>query len=262
MTQDWSTSGPDLHLALAPRGTRHGALEDALRAAVRDGRLAAGTRLPSTRALAGDLGLSRGTVVEAFAQLTAEGYLDARHGAGTWVAELAPAEVRRSPAPERAGRAARFDFVPGVPDLTSFPQAAWMRSLRQGLRGLPAASFGYGDPRGRPDLREQLAGYLARARGVRADPELVILCAGFRHGLSLVARVLQFAGARSIAPSRLPPASHSHGCLSTSAGRAPTCSGTASPPPCSRRRISSRSASSCIATGGRRPSPGRGRPAA
>ena len=88
MTQD---SGPlrgrSCTVALSASGTRHAALEDALRAAIRDGRLAAGTRLPSTRALAGDLGLSRGTVVEAFAQLAAEGYLDARHGAGTWVAD-------------------------------------------------------------------------------------------------------------------------------------------------------------------------------
>ncbi len=100
MTRDWTTSGPDLHLALAAAGTRHAALEDALRAAIRDGRLAAGTRLPSTRALAGDLGLSRGTVVEAFAQLTAEGYLDARHGAGTWVADLS---LPSTPADAAAG---------------------------------------------------------------------------------------------------------------------------------------------------------------
>src|SRR6478609_6193832 len=97
MTRDWTTSGPDLHLALAGAGSRHAALEDALRAAIREGRLAAGTRLPSTRALAGDLGLARGTVVEAFAQLVAEGYLDARHGAGTWVADLSLAAAGAAP---------------------------------------------------------------------------------------------------------------------------------------------------------------------
>jgi GntR family transcriptional regulator/MocR family aminotransferase len=199
MKRDWTTSGPDLHLALAAAGTRRAALEDALRSAIRDGRLDTGTRLPSTRALAGDLGLSRGTVVEAFAQLTAEGYLDARHGAGTWVADLSLPSTRRMPPPERAARSARFSFSPGLPDLTSFPQAAWIRALRQGLRGVAAASLGYGDPRGRRDLREQLASYLARARGVRADPELVVVCAGFRHGLSLVARALRLEGARAIA---------------------------------------------------------------
>jgi GntR family transcriptional regulator/MocR family aminotransferase len=213
---DWTTSGPDLHLALAAAGSRHAAVEDALRAAVRDGRLAAGTRLPSTRALAGDLGLSRGTVVEAFAQLTAEGYLDARHGAGTWVADLSLAGVRRVPPLERPARAARFDFRPGLPDLTSFPQAAWLSALRQGLRGLPASSLGYGDPRGRRDLREQLASYLARARGVRADPELVIVCAGFRHGLSLVARALRLEGALEIAMEN--PCAEQHRAVAEGAG--------------------------------------------
>src|SRR3954447_17139509 len=145
MTQDWTTSGPDLHLALAVRGTRRAALEDALRGGIRAGRLAAGTRLPSTRALAGDLGLSRGTGVEAFAQLTAEGYLDARHGAGTWVADLSLPGTRRVPPLERPRRAVRFSFSPGLPDLTSFPRAVWMGALRQGLRGLSAASLGYGD---------------------------------------------------------------------------------------------------------------------
>ena len=132
MTHDWTTSGPDLHLALASLGTRHAALEDALRSAIREGRLAAGTRLPSTRALAGDLGLSRGTVVEAFAQLAAEGYLDARHGAGTWVAGLALPVARPGPVPERPRRAARFCFSPGLPDLTSFPEAAWIERAAPG----------------------------------------------------------------------------------------------------------------------------------
>jgi GntR family transcriptional regulator/MocR family aminotransferase len=168
--------------------------------------------------LAGDLGLSRGTVVEAFAQLSAEGYLEARPGAGTWVADLSAAGEPRRPASAPPERAARFDFRPGVPDLTSFPQAAWMRALRQGLRDLPAASFGYGDPRGRRDLREQLAWYLARARGVRADPELVVVCAGFRHGLSLVARALHLEGARRIAMED--PCAEQHRAVAEAAGLA------------------------------------------
>jgi GntR family transcriptional regulator/MocR family aminotransferase len=199
VTRDWTTSGPDLLLPLAADGPRHAALEDALRAAIRTGRLAAGTRLPSTRALAGDLGLARGTVVEAFAQLVAEGYLDARHGAGTWVADLSLAAAAPARPHAEPPRALRFDFSPGLPDLTSFPGAAWASALRQGMRGLSAASLGYGDPRGRRDLREQLASYLARARGVQADPELVILCGGFRHGLALVARALAAGGAEAIA---------------------------------------------------------------
>src|SRR5437763_689452 len=91
MQRSWTTSGNELHLALRATGPRREALEQALRAAIRDRRLAAGSRLPSTRALAGDLGLARGTVVEAYAQLRAEGYLEGRRGSGTWVSELGPA---------------------------------------------------------------------------------------------------------------------------------------------------------------------------
>jgi GntR family transcriptional regulator/MocR family aminotransferase len=216
MTQDWTTSGPDLHLPLSPAGARHAALEDALRVAIRDGRLPGGTRLPSTRALAGDLGLSRGTVVEAFAQLTAEGYLDARHGAGTWVADLSHATAAPARRVEQRARPPRFSFSPGIPDLTAFPRAAWTSALRQGLHGVSAASLGYGDPRGRSDLREQLASYLSRARGVRADPELVIVCGGFRHGLSLVARALRAGGVRTLAMED--PCAPAHRAVAAAAG--------------------------------------------
>lgn len=194
----WTTSGPDLQLTLDPRGGRRDAIEGALRVAIREGRLSAGERLPSTRALAIDLGLARGTVVEAYAQLQAEGYLDGRRGAGTWVADVAAALA--APTREEAiPRAARFSFHPGLPDLTAFPHTAWSSALRRGLRDASAASLGYGDPRGRPELREALAAYLSRARGAVADPELMVVCAGFRHGLSLVSRALRARGARLIA---------------------------------------------------------------
>ncbi len=219
MTSDWTTAGPDLHLALAVSGARHAALEDALRGAIRDGRLTAGTRLPSTRALAGDLGLARGTVVEAFAQLVAEGYLEARHGAGTWVAAITPVSGGSAPVRPPLVRAPRFSFSPGLPDLTSFPHAAWTSALRQGLRGVSAATLGYGDPRGRRDLREQLASYLARARGVRADPELVVVCSGFRHGLALVARALRAGGAEAFALED--PCAPQHRAAVAAAGLAP-----------------------------------------
>lgn len=199
MSKTWTTSGPDLHLALPARVPRREALETALRAAIREGRLAAGSRLPSTRALALDLGLARGTVVEAYAQLRAEGYLGAKRGAGTWVAALAlaapTAGARAAPALPRP----RFDFHPGQPDLSAFPRAAWVRALRRGLRDTPDATLGYGDPRGRSELREQLAVYVTRARGAVADPERLVVCCGFRHGLSLVSRVLHARGARRIA---------------------------------------------------------------
>jgi GntR family transcriptional regulator / MocR family aminotransferase len=182
MSKTWTTSGPDLLLALAPRGPRREALETALRSAIREGRLAPGSRLPSTRALALDLGIARGTVVEAYAQLVAEGYLGARRGAGTWVAKLPlnhPASGVQAAPPARRPR---FDFHPGQPDLSAFPRAAWVRALRRGLREAPDGTLGYGDPRGRPELREQL-----------------VVCCGFRHGLSLVSRALHVRGTRRIA---------------------------------------------------------------
>jgi GntR family transcriptional regulator/MocR family aminotransferase len=192
-------AGPDLHLQLPAHGPRRAALETALREAIRDGRLASGARLPSTRALAADLGLARGTVVEAFAQLEAEGYLTARRGSGTRVGELELPAASGPPRRELEPQRARFSLHSGVPDLASFPRAAWLRALRRGLQRAPAASLGYGDPRGRRELREELAWYLARVRGVDAEAGLVVVTAGFRHGLALLCRALAAHGVRSIA---------------------------------------------------------------
>jgi GntR family transcriptional regulator/MocR family aminotransferase len=194
-----TTLAAALELVLQQSGRRRAALETALRAAIREQRLAAGQRLPSTRALADDLGIARGTVVEAYAQLQAEGYLTARPGAGTWVADVlaaAPRPAQRASPPERAPR---FNFNPGLPDLAAFPRAAWTNALRLALRDAPAPSLGYGDPRGRLELRQALAEYLARARGAVADPELIVVCAGFVHGLSLLSRVLHAQGVKRIA---------------------------------------------------------------
>ena len=199
MRSPWTTSAATLELALEPNGPRRAALETALRSAIRESRLVAGTRLPSTRALAGDLGLARGTVVEAYAQLQAEGYLHSRRGAGTWVADVAFAAPPERAHVDRSPRAPRFSFNPGLPDLAAFPRTAWANALRRGLREAPASSLGYGDPRGRYELRQALAEYLARARGVVADPDLVVVCAGFSHGLSLLARALRAQGVERIA---------------------------------------------------------------
>jgi GntR family transcriptional regulator/MocR family aminotransferase len=138
-------------------------------------------------------------VVEAYAQLQAEGYLTARHGAGTWVADVAVAAPGPARPVEPAARPGRFDFNPGLPDLAAFPRAAWTSALRRALRDAPAPTLGYGDPRGRVELREALAAYLARARGAVADPELIVVCGGFVHGLSLLSRVLYAQGVRRIA---------------------------------------------------------------
>lgn len=194
-----TTLSAALELVLRQNRPRRAALETALRAAIRERRLAAGQRLPSTRALANDLGIARGTAVEAYAQLQAEGYLTTRSGAGTWVADVlaaTPQPVGHASPPERAPR---FNFGPGLPDLAAFPRAAWTKALRLALRDAPASSLGYGDPRGRPELRQALAAYLARARGTVADPELIVVCAGFVHGLSLLSRVLHAQGVRRIA---------------------------------------------------------------
>jgi GntR family transcriptional regulator / MocR family aminotransferase len=198
--ESWATAGgPTLQLTLDQAGGRRDAIETSLRAAIREGRLAAGSRLPSTRALAADLGVARGTVAEAYAQLQAEGYLTARRGGGTWVSEVAASQAPRGAPPAAPTRAARFSFHPGLPDLTAFPHTAWASALRRGLRATPAASLGYGDPRGRPELREALADYLSRARGVVADPQLIVVCGGFRHGLSLLLRVLRAQRAKRLA---------------------------------------------------------------
>ncbi|MFJ3984568.1 MocR-like pyridoxine biosynthesis transcription factor PdxR [Streptomyces fungicidicus] len=199
MAEHRATSGIDLHLEPAGPGLRRG-LTDALREAVRTGRLAPGTRLPSSRSLAADLGIARNTVADAYADLVAEGWLTARQGSGT---RVAPREVPRPPTPAAAPRRApgrlSHDLVPGTPDLSSFPRAEWLRATRRALASAPHDALGYGDPRGRPELRAALADYLARVRGVRADAERIVVCSGFAHGLQLLCEVLRARGARTLA---------------------------------------------------------------
>ncbi|MER7705308.1 PLP-dependent aminotransferase family protein [Kitasatospora sp. NPDC097605] len=209
----WTAFGGDLHLDLGERraagaGLR-AALEDALREAVQDGRLAPGTRLPSSRALGEDLGIARNTVVEAYGQLTAEGWLSSRQGSGTTVAERA--------APRPAGRAVevragvrptgRHDLLAGRPDLSLFPRSAWLASARRALAVAPHEAFDYGSPLGRIELRRALSDYLARVRGVRTDPDRLLVCAGFGQGLGLLAAALRERGAGRVAVEAygLPP---------------------------------------------------------
>ena len=181
-------------------------LEDQLRDAVRAGRLGPGAALPSSRALARELGISRGVVVEAYAQLAAEGYLVARQGAPTRVSEAASPGPGATPA--AAGeRPPRYDFRTGRPDVSLFPRNAWLASLRRALRDAPDARFDYGDPRGAPELRGALTRYLGRVRGVACDPERVIVTSGMAQGMALFARALTAGGARRIAmedPSSAP----------------------------------------------------------
>lgn len=208
MPDSWATSGLDLHLEPHGRGVRAG-LETALRDAVRAGRLPAKLRLPSSRALAADLGIARNTVAEAYGRLVAEGWLVAAQGSGTRVADgAAVAEQLAASASATAGP--RYDLRPGSPDVAAFPRAAWLGAARRALSLAPATAFGYGDPRGRPELREALAGYLARARGVRASPDRIVVCAGFSHGFGLLCQVLRDRGATSLAVEGYSQPQHRH----------------------------------------------------
>ncbi|GAA2213535.1 PLP-dependent aminotransferase family protein [Nonomuraea monospora] len=180
--------GSDLHLELTGPGSRRAVLTRALRDAVRDGRLAPGTRLPPYRSLAADLGLARNTVADAYAELVAEGWLVARQGSGTRVASRAePARQPRVPGKVPARPAPPLhDLRQGRPDAASFPRAAWLAAARRALNGAPSEAFGPGDPQGRPELRRALAEYLARARGVRTTPDRIVICSGFAHALRLL----------------------------------------------------------------------------
>jgi len=181
-------------------------LADALRAAIMDGRLAGGSSLPATRVLAGDLGVSRGVIVEAYQRLQEEGLVRAGRGAGTRVlprprparpAAVLPATGPRLPQPWRSG--AGLDLSPGVPDLSGFPRAAWLRAERAVLDRVSAADLGYGDPRGSSWLRQELAGWLARTRGLRASPDDIIIVAGVAQALALLGQVLGRQGTGRVA---------------------------------------------------------------
>ncbi|GAA2215743.1 hypothetical protein GCM10009850_112110 [Nonomuraea monospora] len=280
MRKLWAGSGVDLHLELSVSGGRRRALEEALRQAVGDGRLPPGTRLPSTRALAAELRLSRGTVSAAYDQLVAEGYLTTHPGSGTQVAGPDSAHVDGHPtttpgtprmpatpgtpgtppsmpatpgtppsmpatpgtpamhampstpsmpamrgtrgtpaaasralaassAPATASRTSAtgpglaapwdapppdpvpvHDLRPGQPDVSAFPARAWLRATRHVLATAPATVFGSCDPRGRIELRTALAAYLARTRGVRTTPDLIVVTTGFVQSINLLASVV------------------------------------------------------------------------
>lgn len=195
-----SSHARDLHLDLrdvitpGARGAGE-LLITALREAVRSGRLVSGTMLPPSRSLAADLGVARNTVAAAYAELVAEGWLASRQGAGTWVVDTAatplPARPRGSPV------VPTHDFMPGSPDVSAFPRGAWLASTRRALAAAPTSALRMSDPRGRIELREALAEYLGRVRGVRTSAESIVICAGTRHAVEILARV--FGSGRPIA---------------------------------------------------------------
>ena len=196
-----------LSLGSAPARGLTAWLVSAIRAAIMDGRLGAGTALPATRLLAGELGVSRGLIVEVYQRLADEGLVSARPGAGTKVSGWPPRAAPRPPPvpepasvlPQRWRTSAELDLSPGVPDLSGFPRATWLRAERWVLEQASAADLGYGDPRGSETLRRELAGWLARTRGLRADPEDIIVVTGVAQALALVAQWLNARGRTGIA---------------------------------------------------------------
>jgi GntR family transcriptional regulator / MocR family aminotransferase len=192
--------GPELLLALDREraGPLHDQVEAGLRELIRSGRLPPGERLPSSRALAARLGVSRGVVLEAYGQLHAEGYLSASQGAPTRVAAAPVAE--RPPVPAAAlGHVQAYELDPFLPDLVLFPRGSWMRSLRAALRRAPFAALGHGDPRGMPELRNALTSYLGRVRGAAPEPEHMLITSGFVQAFAMLCRALRDRGVDRIA---------------------------------------------------------------
>ncbi|MFE0177625.1 PLP-dependent aminotransferase family protein [Streptomyces sp. NPDC059002] len=219
----------------APRGGLADWLARRIREAIADGRLATGGRLPATRTLADELGVSRGVVTEAYRRLTEDGHVAGRGRGGTVVvAAPVAAPVRGTPSagmergigtrvrtrlraeadtaalfttpPDDLGifdaiRAApaRIDLSPGLPDLSAFPRAAWLRAERAVLAGLVPEDFGYGDPRGTPGLRGAVARWLSRNRGIVADPDDVMIVNGTAQALRLLVDVLRAEGISQVA---------------------------------------------------------------
>ncbi len=202
MAIEWSGLSPELLVRLDRSGAQplRTQLETGLREAIRVGRLRPGERLPSSRELARELGVSRGIVQDCYGQLLAEGYLTTRTGSATRVADISGRPAGGQPgarpvpaAPAPSGGPAEpliADFQPGVPDLSSFPRADWAWAVKQACTQAPDADLGYGDPRGSAELREVLAGYLRRVRAADVSPARMTISTGFAQGINLVLRAL------------------------------------------------------------------------
>ena len=175
----------------------HRQIETSLRDSIRAGRLPRGSSLPPSRVLAADLGVSRGVVVEAYQQLSSEGYLASRAGGATQVA----AGPSRATAGLHLARPTppRIDLSYGRADVSSFPRAAWLRAIRGALASAPNDVFGYLAGSGTPQLRTALADYLNRVRGTLAQPDQIVICTGYAQGIALLVGVLAAAGTKRLA---------------------------------------------------------------
>ncbi|MDK1474092.1 PLP-dependent aminotransferase family protein [Streptomyces sp. 549] len=186
---DASRPAPPLHLRL----TR------ALRSAVVGGRFAPGSALPPSRLLAADLGCSRWVVTEAYSQLIAEGYLEARSGSATRVRLGAAAEAGPGRAVRAPDRLPSFDLLPGLPDLSAFPRKRWADAVRAAVGSIPSAALGYPEAAGHPRLREGLAAHLVRARGAALTADHLLVCGGTSDGVARLCRTLRAEGHTEVA---------------------------------------------------------------
>jgi len=199
------STGRLLELELDRRSPPGRQLERRLRELIRSRALELGARLPSTRSLATELGVLRGVVVGVYAQLAAEGYLAFRRGASPTVVARGhdPRPIRREPDVPVAR--ARFNLRPDRPVLALFPRGEWIAASRASLGRAADTDLAYGAPFGSVELRERLASFLARTRGIAADSERTNIFAGFARALFVVASVLRERGATRIA---VPDPSH------------------------------------------------------
>ena len=208
MGDQWTTSGVDSLLSVDRSSSESlgRQLQRQLREAIRDGRLAGGDRLPSTRQFAADHGVSRGTVVEVFTQLEAEGYLVTRHGAGTSVAP----NVSQAAQPPIARTTAKvlIDFEYGLPDLNLFPIRDWTWALATAGRNTPISELGDGNEFGNERLQGVLASYLRRVRGQAVTADRIVVVGGFRWGLNVVLRALCQFGITTIGLEDPGPVGH------------------------------------------------------
>jgi GntR family transcriptional regulator/MocR family aminotransferase len=207
-----SSTGADFLLLNAATAPNRGVtqwLVGELRAAITDARMRPGDRMPASRVLAAELGVSRGVVVEAYRRLADEGLINGRSGAGTVVVGV-PVRSRHAPTPERVGGPLRLpqprlaavpgtDLSPGVPDLSAFPRTLWLRAERAVLADTPPQELGYGDPRGHPRLRAAVADWLTRMRGLRIGPDDLMIVSGVAQAMALMAQQLRRGGLAAIA---------------------------------------------------------------
>jgi GntR family transcriptional regulator / MocR family aminotransferase len=176
--------------------TLRSALERELRAAILDGSLRAGARLPSSRVLARTIGVSRGVTSDAYGQLEAQGFLSIAPRASPIVASVerglsTPGSRTDEPQP-------RFDFIPTTPDVNLFPRRLFASALAEAARTATAAALDYGDPAGLTELRLALADHLGLTRGLVTTPDQIVITQGTAQAVDLVLRVLRARGVASV----------------------------------------------------------------